>query len=1482
MKSVEKFTNLATASIVVLLGIFSGIQPAAGSATSCDFDGDHKSDVGVFSASSGAWSILGSSAGSTNVPLGSSVDVAVAEDYDGDGKADAAVYDPPTGNWYIRQSSNGNLLSQSSGLSPASTAAVPADYDGDGKADIAIYLPSSGDWHILQSSIGTWIQVSWGYSSAIPVPADYDGDGKTDIAVYDPDSGTWYIKQSSDGQMSQFISGWSQAIPVPADYDGDGKADVATYVPATGQWSILRSSDGGLTQLTWGPTSSIPVPGDYDGDGKADIATYTPATGLWNILRSSDGGIIQKTLGGYQMVPVMPQYQINVHYFPVLSVMPPLLDVTPASYEFGYVVTGRTKFASFTVMNSAGMTLTGTAAAVGSPFAIVSGANYALGPSASMNVVVSFSPNATGSFTGAIIFASNGGNLTNVLAGIGKLPATWYVTTNGNDGAAGTNWTTAKKTIQVAVDASTDGDIVVVSNGVYATGGRIASGVTSNRVVIDKAIQVRSVNGAAVTSILGNYGTNTYGYGYGYGYGSGYWDAVRCVWIRGSASMEGFTLANGHVNEEWFSGYDDILGGGIWLDSTWNESVSNCVITGCAAPLGGGVANSYDYSSSTGNGTLYNCLIASNRASMEMGGAFLSVLYNCFLTGNSAGSDGGGSGVCALYNCTVVGNSAGYSGGGSEDDVLNNCIIYYNSAPTDPNVSLEYGIEFTCTTPLQPGAGNITNAPQIASVSNPHLLQGSPCINAGSIQPWMTGAVDMDDEPRLNGVVDMGADEFWSGGMTGTLAVDIQAQYTNVAPNFPISFTAFISGKPQGYVWTFGDGVRATNNAVVGHAYSATGTYAVVLLASNLSGQASATVQVHVINADIYVAPSGNDANTGLSWATAKSTIQGGVDGVSVMGSQVWVSNGIYATGGRAAQGMTSNRVVIDKPVVVRSVNGPVATTILGSYGSNTYGFAYGYGYGYGYWDAVRCVWMAAAARLEGFTLASGHVFGGYDADGQGAGIWMDSSWDAAASNCVLSGNSANYGGGSYYVTLNNCLLISNSANYGGGSNYGMLNNCTLSGNSATWNGGGSYEGTLNNNTLIGNSAQYGGGSYGGMLNNCMFTSNTAYAGGGSYWATLNDCTLYGNSAQYGGGSCDGTLNNCALASNTAYYGGGSYYIILNNCTLSGNSAQYDGGGSYQGTLNNCTLANNTADHGGGSSYATLNNCTLSGNSATNWGGGSSGGTLNNCIVCANTASYGAGSDSGTLNNCTLTGNSASYGGGGSSYCNLNNCIVYFNTAPSDTNYYLSGLNYCCTTPDPGGSGNITNDPGFVNAALGNYHLSAVSPCINVGNNGYVTWSFDLDGQTRVVNATVDLGAYEFQHAPGGYWAWAAAITNGQTGYSQSATGDGYPNLLKYATGSSPTNQDGLADLGEAQSNSFFGIKFNRNTNATDLLLIVEGSYTTTNNAMWIGIATNADGVWSGPAAVSETVGGNPVTVSVQDTVPVATNRFLRLRVMGP
>lgn len=255
----------------------------SGSAIS-SFDGDGKSDIGVFRPSSGSWYSLDSSDGGFRaIPFGTNGDKIAPGDYDGDGKTDYAVFRPSEGNWYIFGSTVGFI-----GLHFGATGdiPVPGDYDGDLKTDIAVYRPSVGDWYMLLST-GGYTGFHWGSPGDKPVPGDYDADGKTDAAVYRPSVGDWYILQSTAGYTGIH---WGTAgdKPVQGDYDGDGKTDVAVFRPSVGDWYMLQST-GGFTGLHFGVTEDIPSPADFDGDGKTDIGVFRPSVGDWYMLQSTNG-----------------------------------------------------------------------------------------------------------------------------------------------------------------------------------------------------------------------------------------------------------------------------------------------------------------------------------------------------------------------------------------------------------------------------------------------------------------------------------------------------------------------------------------------------------------------------------------------------------------------------------------------------------------------------------------------------------------------------------------------------------------------------------------------------------------------------------------------------------------------------------------------------------------------------------------------------------------------------------------------------------------------------------------------------------------------------------------------------------------------------------------------------------------------------------------------------------------------------------------
>ncbi len=294
----------------------------------------------------------------------------------------------------------------------------------------------------------------------------------------------------------------------------------------------------------------------------------------------------------------------------------------------------------------------------------------------------------------------------------------------------------------------------------------------------------------------------------------------------------------------------------------------------------------------------------------------------------------------------------------------------------------------------------------------------------------------------------------------------------------------------------------------------------------------------------------------------------------------------------------------------------------------------------------------------------------------------------------------------------------------------------------------------------------------------CVYMTNNSWLIG----FTLTNGATFASGANYnlsgGGVFCHDTtaptISNCLITGNSAcgawefWGGGGAYYGTLYNCVLTGNFTTVggtvaSGGGTQKSILYNCTLTGNTSWRGGGAAGGALYNCIVT----KNWVSGANGGgggvanycTLYNCLLTGNSASRGGGAYNGcALYNCTLVGNTDSSAWCVEWNCALNNCIVYLNNGN-----WGNGITFTnsCTTPSPGGTGNITNNPMWINSGsgyglthiAGNYHLTPDSPCINRGTNlAYMTNSLDarskdLDGRRRIKYGTVDMGAYELIRA---------------------------------------------------------------------------------------------------------------------------------------
>ena len=394
-----------------------------------------------------------------------------------------------------------------------------------------------------------------------------------------------------------------------------------------------------------------------------------------------------------------------------------------------------------------------------------------------------------------------------------------------------TSWATAAHTIAPALGASAFGDVSYVAAGSYT----LASQLT-----IPAGVSLISASGPATTTINGNSATRCV-------YMPNAGSSLNGFTVTGGMAVTGAgvyclggTVTNCVINNNQAVG-DRPQGGGVYCDggivsfSTVNGN--SCTSTNAdhysAFAEGGGIfatglsqidhstvtnntLNSY-YANGAGinaNGSVQNCTVSGNTAYGHYyangGGVYMAgdLIRNCLITGNNAHTDRGftnwasGGGVYfnsggTLDSSTVSGNTldgdTSTGGGLTYGGLIQNTIIYGNTATarmtvTGPNYYLNpYGaatFDHCCSVPLPSGTGNIASAPGFAS-GGYRLGSGSPCIDTGTNQAWMTTATDLAGNARLaNGTVDIGAYE--------TLSRD--ASLASLVPSAGRLSPAFASG----------------------------------------------------------------------------------------------------------------------------------------------------------------------------------------------------------------------------------------------------------------------------------------------------------------------------------------------------------------------------------------------------------------------------------------------------------------------------------------------------------------------------------------------------------------------------------------------------------------------------------------------------------------------------------------------------------------
>jgi predicted outer membrane repeat protein len=828
---------------------------------------------------------------------------------------------------------------------------------------------------------------------------------------------------------------------------------------------------------------------------------------------------------------------------------------------------------------------------------------------------------------------------------------------------------------------------------------------------------------------------------------------------QGTLTLTGCTVTGNSASTE---------GGGIYSSGTL--TLTGCTVTKNTASEGGGLfgsgtitltdstldANSAQFAAGIFNNaalTVTNSTLSHNEAgSGPAGGLYndnaghATALVNCTLSGNTAARGGGGiensSGTLELVNCTVAGNTAtGGPGGG---------LYNYTSLSSNPG-------DVILTNTLVAGNTSDDVAGPVDSSSASNLIgNGSDLtgISDGS-QGNQIGTTANPIDAKLGPLGDYGGPTFTVSLLAGSPAIDAGSNALAVDPTTKQPLTIDQRGAGRAT-----NGLNAGSNVDIG-SYEATSLYVVTSIDD--------TGEPGTLRAAVEWAGHNVNANPANNTSPAPNTINFDTSGVFATPQTILLTSRLEM---RNENTQTYPNVALNGP-------GASALTLKGGGPSSDF-------------SVLRLYQVNAS--ISGLTIT-----GGYTTD-NGGGI-ENSYGTLTLTNCTLSGNSAQIGGGIF--------------NYGTAN----LSNCTVSGNSAT-SGGGIFQDsfgtlTLANCTVFGNSANSGGvavhhpiagggiSNYGTLtLTNCSISKNSStgegdFDGGGGIenelTLSMTNCTLLGNAAaRFGGGIQNSSSSGTAT---------------LTNCTISGNSAQIGGGIKSYSALNltNCTLSGNTAKYGGGlcnfySGIANLSDCTLSGNTATRDGGGIANLAfmpfystliLTNCALSGNTAQRGGGVFNGdlekaTLVNCTLTTNSATvdFGGGLSTetggQTTLYNTLIagnLFGASPSTTpgdvsgpvsnasaynligdGDYLTGITDGLNGNQIGSSANPINarlDPLADNGgSTQTVALLAGSPAIDAGSN---TLAIDPTtkqaltndqrghGFPRIVNNTVDIGAFEYQ-----------------------------------------------------------------------------------------------------------------------------------------